>query len=96
MLTVMGYSISERAQNAGRAAIAVRLRSFSAAQIGRAMEPHIRTSSDAWYGMTIRQAAEAAAEHVIWSEYKAGRLKPTGQWLNRQYWRRVTKQGGDN
>jgi len=89
MLTIMGYRISERALRAGRDAIAEQTRSFPATPIGRAMAPHIRQSKDAWPGMTIKQAAEAAAEDLLWREAKAGRIEPTGTWLNRQYWRRV-------
>lgn len=88
MLIVMGYRITEQALNAGREAIAAkRTRRFTSIEIGRAMEPMIRPSKQAWKDTSIARAATAAAEHLLWTEHKAGRVEALGLSFGRRCWK---------
>ena len=86
-MIVMGYRITERTKSIAKQAIRAQRRSFSALHIAREILPHIRENKNVWKGMTVKDAALGAAESLIWDEYRAGVVKPTGKWLRRQYWR---------
>ena len=85
----MGYRITERVKGIAKRAIRSQRRSFNAVHIAREIQPHLRESKSVWRGMTAREAAMGAAEVLIWEAYRAGEVKPTGKWLQRQYWRVV-------
>ncbi|MVW72151.1 hypothetical protein [Bordetella sp. 15P40C-2] len=91
-MLIMGYRITERVQKIARDAILHRQGSFSALHIGREIKAHIRESKSAWRGMSVNDAAVAAADALIWEQYRAGLVKPTGTWLGRQYWRVIDQK----
>jgi hypothetical protein len=91
-MLIMGYRITEKAQRVARDAISQHSGSFSATHIAREIKTHIRESKSAWRGMSVNDAAVAAAEALIWEQYRAGLVKPTGTWLGRQYWRLIDQK----
>ncbi len=88
-MKIMGYTISDAAQEAGRAAIQAQRYSFSARKIGEAIEPHITSAHGAWARTTPAMVARAVAEHLLWEALRAGLVKQSYEYLGVWRWRHV-------
>lgn len=87
MLTLLGYEITEAARQAGRVAMGVQVKPFTAHEIAPAILPHIGQPRVRWPGASQARAALALADELIWEANRAGTVKPGGVGLTgARYW----------
>lgn len=89
MLKVLGCVISERAQRAGRVALAAQVGTFGASNIAHAMQRYVRLGADAWAAATVSLVAKAAADVLLWEACRVGQIQPAGFLFGVQQWRRT-------